>query len=242
MATAATISVAFHHDAITKPTGLASGTHATMTATIITSNNNKRTMECYEDLSNRNKKRCKMIAKKRVHFSDFDEDDTPREQVHIVPRVSAEDAPAVWYTLREMQQGRQQDSHWLKFFSCYKQPRDAYKQQLFQVLGTACGAVPEDMRVNAELANSPVRGLEREMAPCFRQRKRQVIANVLESQRALREWHQSNNNTDNKDMIDMKGAELMAAHYQKLTLPAVRFAQLLAQGDAQVAQRLDNQH
>ena len=78
------------------------------------------------------------------------------------------------------------------------------------------------------LADSPLRGLEREMTPCFRQRKKHVVANVLQSQKALLAW-KSNNAKDAH-----KGAQVLANHYRKLALPASKFAQLLAQGDAQV--------
>ncbi|CAB9500841.1 expressed unknown protein [Seminavis robusta] len=189
----------------------------------------KRELEDYQGLSNNTPKRRRTL-KKQVHFGSFGDDSIPpHEQVHIFPRISALDASAVWYSNEEFRHTRQCDAHWVKFFSHYNQPREAYQQQLFQVLGAACGKLQHNNRANAQLANSPMRGLEREMSYCFRQRRKHVIANVLQSQKALNAWKKSSNADKDKSG---KGAEMIASHYRSLALPSTKFAQLMAQGDA----------
>lgn len=167
------------------------------------------------------KQRTKAHNKKRVRFG--------HEHVHEVARVEATDVPSLWYSPQEYYHNRRCDAHWVSF---YTHCDDSYKQQLFQVLGVACGKAAPARDPLVALADSQMRGLEREMTPCFRQRKRQVVANVLQSQAALTAWK----NTSGSNKCAHKGAEILAAHYRKLALPAARFARLLAQGDALLAQ------
>lgn len=154
--------------------------------------------------------------RKRVSFGP--------NSTRTVSRVEAIDAPYVWYSAAEFHHSRRCDAHWVNF---YNHCDDSYKQELFQVLGAACGKLATAEAPLAALCDSACRGLEREMTPCFRQRKKQVVGNVLQSQSALLAYNKSSN-TD-------KGAEVLAAHYRKLALPATRFARLLAHGDAILA-------
>jgi hypothetical protein len=169
---------------------------------------------------------------KRVHFSQ------PEQQVHLVPLVDDADMAAVWYSAQELQHFRSCDAHWVRCYKSYCD--DVYKQQLFRVLGTACGKQSHSTEMNALVADSPIRGLERDMTPCFRLRKKHVVSNVLASQAALLAWNQKHHPTskDGKDTTTMmrrlQGEQLLALHYHKLALPATRFARLLAEGDAHV--------
>jgi hypothetical protein len=177
---------------------------------------------------------------KRVHFSqvpDDDDDDegsmrAPVVQLHLVPLVDDADMAAVWYSPEELHHSRRCDARWVR---CYQSYCDMYKQQLFRVLGTACGKQSHSTEMNASVADSPIRGLERDMTPCFRLRKKQVVHNVLASQSALVAWNQKQNqNTKESHMMRLQGEQVLALHYHKLALPAMRFARLLAEGDAHV--------
>ena len=148
--------------------------------------------------------------------------------VRTFSRVEPEEAPFVWYSASEFFHSRRCDAYWINF---YTHCDDTYRQELIKVLGAACGKLaptPEPLMV---LSSSPARGLEREMTPCFRQRKKQVVGNVLQSQAALQAYKETNKTATN----DHKSAEILARHYRKLALPAARFARLLAQGDAAAA-------
>ncbi|CAB9518074.1 expressed unknown protein [Seminavis robusta] len=195
----------------------------------------KRAMEDSPCSSSTSNKRRRKMMSKRVHFAVFDDDDSipPHETIHIVPRVSEMDAPSVWYSTEEFHHTRRCDAHWIRFYnnSTSSQEED-YKQHLFRVLGTACGKMEQDTHSITELADSPLRGLEREMTPCFRLRKKHIVQNVLTSQKALVAWNKQQQSTTT--CSSDKGAEILASHYRKLALPASRFARLLAQGDAQV--------
>ena len=161
----------------------------------------------------------KQRRNKRVSFAT-------NNSVHTVSRVEKEDAPRVWYSADEFYHSRRCDAHWINFYSHCD---DKYKQELFQVLGAACGKLPAARAPLVALSSSPARGLEREMTPCFRQRKKQVVGNVLQSQAALLAYASTKNIDGNNAH---KGAEILANHYRKLALPATRFARLLGQGDA----------
>jgi hypothetical protein len=105
--------------------------------------------------------------------------------------VETIDIPNVWYSPAEMQHNRYVDGQWTQCYSCF----DPYLKDLLRLLGMACGKVAmdtTDYSTATEIADAQVRGLEREISPCFRKRKRQVIANVLRSQAGLASWKRKN--------------------------------------------------
>ena len=61
-----------------------------------------------------------------------------------------------------------------------------------------------------------------------------VVSNVLQGQATLKAWRLKCTDAQSRDRQE-QGPDVLASHYQKLALPSQRFAQLLAQGDAQVA-------
>ena len=86
------------------------------------------------------------------------------------------------------------------------------------------------------VANSPARGLERDIVQGFKQRKRRVVRKVLQSQQDLKTAR--HDVTGELATADQK-TRLLSKQYQKWSHPMVRFAQLIAEGDAQ-AVILDN--
>ena len=213
------------------------------------------------EVSETNTSNKKQRTNKRVHFSmetDHDVESTPvTTEIRIVPRVAEEDIPQVWFSHDDFQYTRYHDAQWIHYYrhlddyhphimdtevENHEQlkeqhgPHFTYKQDLLQVLGAACGKhlSASDDGVEAAtfaLADSAMRGLEREMSPCFRQRKKQVVANVLTSQQALVQWRNNNSKLDAKAAYKYT-AKILGTHYRKLAQPACTFAQLLGQGDA----------
>lgn len=177
-------------------------------------------------------------GKKRrtVHFST----DVPT--VHVVPLVPNEDMQLVWYTTPEFHHQRRSDFHWCRFYA--QGEDDTYRNNLFEVLGTACGKLDHTTATEdacLALSSSHIRGLERETTVCFRQRKKQVVANVLKSQASLRVWKKNQDEKmGDKESTDY-ASRILAAHYHKLAQPAGRFARLLGKGDGQLAACLRQQ-
>ena len=166
--------------------------------------------------------------KKQVRFQE-------EPQIYTYDRVEAYDVPLVWLTREEMQCNRYHDGQWIQCYSGY----DPYLNDLLQLLGMACGKSVTSFDTATEVADAQVRGLEREISPCFRQRKRQVVANVLRSQAALKAWKEKRCQEQDDPNADDFAAKVLSRHYRKLAQPSVRFARLLAQGDAQVVVKLD---
>jgi hypothetical protein len=78
------------------------------------------------------------------------------------------------------------------------------------------------------VARSEARGLEREVLACFRQRRKQVIRDLLKAQTALKSWR-----GDKQQVFSLEFQQkALSQHYQRLARPSVRFAQILADGDA----------
>ena len=162
--------------------------------------------------------------------------------VHLVPLVPNEDMHLVWYTTADFQHQRRNDFQWCHFYSQCED--DTYRNNLFQVLGTACGKLDHTTATDdatLALSSSHIRGLERETTVCFRQRKKQVVTNVLKSQASLRSWLQNRHRQDDNipKMTEKESTEyssrILATHYHKLAQPASRFARLLGMGDSQYA-------
>lgn len=164
--------------------------------------------------------------------------------VHMVPLVPNENMHLVWYTTADFQHQRRFDIQWSRFYSQCED--DTYRNNLFQVLGAACGKLAHTSATDdasLALSSSHIRGLERETTACFRQRKKQVVANVLKSQASLRNWKENQQQQDKMNQTDTNeyANRILAAHYHKLAQPAGLFARLLGIGDHQYATALRHQ-
>ena len=153
---------------------------------------------------------------KRVHFGGA--------SIWAVDRIADIDVPFVWWSDEELRGNRRCDLQWFD-------PGDSrYREQLFEGLAISLGRVyPSDV-VCLALAEHPLRGLERGLVPCFRERKKIILVKTLEAQSVV--------NTLAEDRKQHE-KHLLALHYSKLALPSCLFAQLLARGDAMVASRLN---
>ena len=106
--------------------------------------------------------------------------------------------------------------------SCAKPPTAA-------TAAASCDAVQANNN-NSEhyyytLATSPARGLESQIMPCMRQRRKQVVTTFLKSQTSLSLYRPLTLNADLRQRA-------LSEHYQKLARPALLVAQWLAAGDA----------
>lgn len=92
------------------------------------------------------------------------------------------------------------------------------------------------------LANSPARGLECQVVPCMRQRRHQVRTTFLKSQASLRRWTAPNDDATSsaitKRITPALQQQALSEHYQQLSRPSQRVAQLLGEGDARMAKQL----
>lgn len=80
------------------------------------------------------------------------------------------------------------------------------------------------------IANSEARGLERETLATFRQHRKEAIQSLLKSQDALKRWRGAG---DKQFSFEFQRRAL-SEHYQRLTRPSAKFAQLIGQADADV--------
>lgn len=181
----------------------------------------RRVSENSLDLAPPEKKQRVLREKKSVHFHNL-------VLVAFVGSVEDVDAPNVWYSSADMRASKQRDQKMIR-----EQLTEDFGEALVDVLEatmTTSSSPSLKPQSCAAVAQSPFRGLEREMLPCFRQRKRQVAANVLKSQAALRAW---------KVLHPEKPADhtamILATHCRRLARPSKQFARLLAQADAMAA-------
>lgn len=167
-----------------------------------------------------------------------------KEDIYYFDRVEAHDIPNVWWTKTEMKESRHCDFYWIhSYHQC-----EAYGKDLLQLLEVACDKSDSTCTststtsaaasiASSNIANSPIRGLEHDMSPCFSQRRKHVIANVLKSQQSLQVWWKRRQQPNKKDSSTSSTsssafvAKALASHYQKLAQPAKRLAHLLAVGD-----------
>jgi len=155
------------------------------------------------------------------------------EDVHTVPQVPDEDKHLVWYNNEDFHEQHRHDAHYIHYFA--RDEDSPYRQDLLQILGVACGklALSEDTsKACRALAVSPIRGLEKESLSCFRQRKKQVVDNVLKSQASLQSWRYSSFLRHQGKCNVSDCHRLLAAHHAKLSAPSRRFARLMGEGDA----------
>ena len=154
--------------------------------------------------------------KKRVHFASS-------TQTHVISIVTDEEVASVWWSARELAANRRFDEEMVGYHREYD---DSYLQQIKLASGMAVGKLPPMERVIMALVNSPMRGMERRVMVSFRSRMSLVVSLLVQKQ-----WAMSTSD------INVKMGEdpslNLAMYYSKVSFPAVRFAQLLATGDAQ---------
>lgn len=186
--------------------------------------------------------------RREVHFELEEAGDGTvliKTHVRVFDRVDDADVANIWWSASEMGeiQAREKSAVFVMSYCC-----EHYASQVLRILQTArtvhlhptasegghhdvaatsSAASPESVWV----ANSPARGLERNIVAGFKKRKRQVIRKVLESQRVLQTGRHKV--TGEIPSLDTR-SQLLSAQYHKWAHPMVRFAQVLADGDAQV--------
>lgn len=157
-----------------------------------------------------------------------------KTQVRFFERVEACDVANIWWSGEEMLEimNREKSAVSVMSYCC-----DHYTSEVLNLMKIARNKDSLPGMANAEssspvwVASSPARGLERDIVQGFKQRKRQVIKKVLESQRVLKSGrHHETGEEAPPELL----TQLLSNQYQKWSHPMVRFAQVLAEGDAQV--------
>lgn len=124
---------------------------------------------------------------------------------------------------------------------------DDYMEEAASLLGSAVRSVTLGVNTDKQqaraptaaeygyyLAGSAARGLESQIVPCIRQRRKQVVTTFLKSQRSLANYRIP---TDGSSFSVDWQQRALSEHYQKLAGPAQRVAHWLAAGDALVARK-----
>jgi hypothetical protein len=153
----------------------------------------------------------------------------------------------LWFSPNELYFIRVREAKIIKEARC----SDEYIDQVSCLLELACATIQpaNELKLNNEgsdedsfasdassieapmwISNSPARGLEREMLPCFRQRRKEAIRSFLKSQMALQSWRCPEGRGFSPDFQQ----RALSEYYQKLSRPAAYLAQLLGEGDAMV--------
>lgn len=179
-----------------------------------------------------------IAVRRSVHFSLPEGDGnnafpSVKTYVRYFDRVDAADVANIWWSGREMLeiQSREKSAIGVMSFCC-----DNYSEQVLNVLKLArdktclVGRAAIASEAPLWVANSPARGLERDIVQGFKQRKRHVVRKVLQSQHDLQTVR--HDVTGELATADQK-TRLLSHQYQKWSHPMVRFAQVMAEGDAQ---------
>ena len=177
------------------------------------------------------------VVRRNVHFALQEQDDNAsssavQTSVRYFDRVEASDVSNIWWSGREMLeiQSREKTAIGVMSFCC-----DNYTAQVLNVLKLArdktclVGMAVATSDSPLWVANSPARGLERDIVQGFKQRKRQVVRKVLQSQHDLKTVR--HDVTGELATPDQK-TRLLSHQYQKWSHPMLRFAQVMAEGDA----------
>lgn len=162
-----------------------------------------------------------------------DEQGTVKTHVRLFERVEAEDIANLWWSGEEMFEIMTREKSAISVMSYCCQH---YTTQVLCLMKIARGKTYMPGNATTEspaplwVANSPARGLEKDIVQGFKQRKRQVIRKVLESQAVLKSGRHE---VTGEDVSPEMQSRLLSNQYQKWSDPMVRFAQVLAEGDAQ---------
>ena len=162
-------------------------------------------------------KKCRTAPRKSVRF-DLSQNTQHASQL---PPIDALILDALWFSHEDLFQIRMREGGVIKVHKFC----DYYIHQMTCLLGVACGACEESDDCTPQLfvAQSPARGLEKEVLPCVRHRRKEVIQTLLRAQRALQKHPQ-------KFTPEFQQTAL-SQHYIRLARPSSRLAQLIAQGD-----------
>ena len=171
--------------------------------------------------------------------TDADSMDCDNTVVDSDTTITHKDKSNLWFSYEDLQDIRLREANVVKIhrFS------EDYMEEVASLLGEACSSMKAtiqqkqaavDIHVSTEfLAKSAARGLECQIMPCIRQRRKQVVATFLKSQTSLQQWKAPQ---DGRHFTPDFQQQALSEHYQKLARPAQLLAQLLAAGDARVAQ------
>jgi len=178
------------------------------------------------------------VAPRTVHFElDHRENQTAviQTRVRFFDRVEDCNVANVWWSGHEMLGiiSREKSAIHVMSFCC-----DHYTNEVLNVMKMARDKTCVAGTATSSgiwVANSPARGLERDIVQGFKQRKRQVIRKVLQSQRVLKTGR---HHVTGQHAPPELQSQVLSTQYQKWCHPMVRFAQVLAEGDAQAV--IDN--
>lgn len=174
--------------------------------------------------------------RRRVHFQLIA--GVVKTTVRVFDRVETCDVASIWWSGNEMMEivSRERSAVSVMSFCC-----DHYASEVLNLMKLARdktsipGMATMESSSPVWVANSLARGLERDIVQGFKQRKRQVIRKVLESQRVLK---LGRHDVAGELAPPELHSRLLSTQYQRWSHPMVRFAQVLAEGDAQVV--IDN--
>jgi len=174
-------------------------------------------------------------VRRAVHFDPQEKDSSVAEScVYYYDKVEPTDISTIWWSGEEMLeiQTREKSAIGVMSFCC-----DHYADQVLELMKLArdesCGAGMATMVSDSPVwvANSSARGLEKDIVQGFKQRKRKVVRKVLQTQESLKAVrHEITGQLATAE----QRSRLLSAHYEKWSKPMLRFAQVLAEGDAQV--------
>lgn len=172
-------------------------------------------------------KKARVVVKiKRAVRFELDEDKVKiKTHVRFIDPVESDLIAELWWNKEEILEisRREKSASAVMSYCC-----DHYTNQVLSLMKIARGIATEDTATAPVwVASSPARGLEKEIVRGFRARKKQVIQKVLESQRVLK--FGGNGGKATPEMV----SRLISDQYQRWSQPMLRFAQVLANGDAQ---------
>lgn len=191
------------------------GAHEAAKSLATSSRKRPRGAETIIDLSRPDKKQ--RLVRKCVCFNDI-------VNVAVVDRVDESEAANVWFSKEDLREAVRRDQRDVARLT------PSYAEVLVDVLEAVTASSNTQLTPHCRAALAEIRGLERDMLPCFRQRRRRVMQNVLNSQTSLVAWKKANPDKPSHHTI-----HILATHCKKLSRPAQRFARLLAQADATAA-------
>ena len=139
-----------------------------------------------------------------------------------------------WFSADELHEIRLREA---RLVGTYRHHDDYYQEQSMGLLSAAASNANSLTQTQAQqamfVAGNAARGLESQIIPCIRQRKKQALQAFFKSQHALQQWRGYDPNTRVVCQLTPElQRQALSDHYHKLAAPAVRLAQLLAQGDA----------
>lgn len=180
-------------------------------------------------------------VRRTVHFEELqgesvvgEKSATIKTHIRIYERIEACDVANIWWSGEEMWEimNREKSAISVMSYCCGHYTSEVLNlMRMARDRSSIPGMATTESSSPLWVASSPVRGLERDIVQGFKQRKRQVIRKVLESQRVLKTGR--HHETGEQTPLELQ-SQLLSTQYKKWSHPMVRFAQVLAEGDAQV--------